>query len=88
MENRNFYLKARKENDYGIDVHNWLKVISYEVERGGRYKLVVKTRGEELVLNLKANHAFNVDFAEGWPPKDLISWPTFRLIMEGRKIGS
>lgn len=82
MENRKFYLKARKENDYDIDVANWLRVVSFEAGRGGRYKIVVKTRGEEKTINLKANHAFNIDFAEGWPPKNLISWPSFRLIME------
>lgn len=85
MENRKFYLKARKQNDYNLDVTNWLRILNYEVERGGRYKLTVKSRGEEKVLRLTANSAFNIDFAEGWPPKNMISWPTFRLILEGRE---
>ena len=87
MENRNFYLKARKVNNYDIDVHNWLKILFYEVKRNGKYKLTVKIRGEEKIICLKTSAAFNIDFAEGWPPKHTISWPVLRTIMEDENYG-
>lgn len=85
MENNKFYLKCRKSNDYDIDVSNWLRILDYEVERGGRYKITVRSRNEEKTIELKANAAFNIEFATGWPPNNKISWPAFRLIMEGNK---
>ena len=82
---RKFYIRAIKGNDFDVDIRNWLRIRKVTTERGGRYRLEVKVRGETRELTLLANSAFKVEFAEGWPDLVPVSWPSFRMYIE-RKI--
>lgn len=82
MDERKFYIRAKKGNDFDVDIRNWLLIRSVTPERGGRYRIEVRIRGETKELTLLANSAFKVEFAEGWPDLVPVSWPSFRLYVE------